>query len=116
MKGSAIQAMLIATALLLSSSVCVAAESKAAAGDAAGATKASEKAAKAKKAISPDNPVDINSASKARLKQIPGVNDAIAAKIIAGRPYLTKAHLVTHNIISGAHYAQIKDLVIARQK
>lgn len=117
MKGSIIRTVLIAAALLLSSSVCVAAEGKAAAaGDATGAPKAVEKGAKAKKAISPDNPVDINSASKAQLKQLPGVNDAIAAKIVAGRPYLSKAHLVTHNIISGTQYAQIKDLVIARQK
>jgi len=39
-----------------------------------------------------------------------------ADKIIAGRPYLSKAHLVTRNILSGAHYAQIKDQIIARQK
>ena len=102
---------------VLSASVCIAAESKAAApGEAASAPKAAEKSAKAKKPVTPDNPVDINSASKVQLKRIPGVNDAVADKIIAGRPYLSKAHLVTHNIISGAHYAQIKDLIIARQK
>ena len=117
MKGNIVKAVLVAAALLLTTSVCIAAESKAAApGEAVGASKAGQKGAKAKNAISPDNPVDINSASKAQLKQIPGVNDAIAAKIVAGRPYLSKAHLVTHNIISGTHYAQIKDLIIARQK
>ncbi|HEY7657200.1 MAG TPA: helix-hairpin-helix domain-containing protein [Burkholderiales bacterium] len=112
-----IQTLLIAAALLLSASVCVAAESKAAAQtEAAGTPKAAEKGAKAKKPVTPDNPVDINSASKAQLKKIPGVNDAVADKIIAGRPYLSKAHLVTRNVISGVHYAQIKDLIIARQK
>jgi competence protein ComEA len=117
MKGSIIQAVLIVAALILTASVCVAAESKAAApGEATGAPKVAEKSAKVKKAVSPDNPVDINSASKAQLKMLPGVNDAQAAKIIAGRPYLSKAHLVTHNILSGAHYAQIKELIIARQK
>jgi DNA uptake protein ComE-like DNA-binding protein len=117
MKRSIIQTVLIAAALLLSSSVCVAAESKAAApGEATGAPKAAEKGAKAKKTAAPDNSVDINSASKAQLKKIPGINDAVADKIIAGRPYLSKAHLVTRNILSGAHYAQIKDLIIARQK
>jgi len=95
MKGSIIQAVLIAAALLLSASVCVAAESKAAA---------------------PVTLVDINSASRAQLKKIPGIGNAEADKIIAGRPYLSKAHLVTRNIISGTHYAQIKDQIIARQK
>jgi DNA uptake protein ComE-like DNA-binding protein len=117
MKRSIIQTVLIAAALLLSASVCVAAESKAAApGEATGAPKAAEKSAKAKKPVTPDNPVDINSASKAQLKRIPGVDDTVADKIIAGRPYLSKAHLVTRNILSGTHYAQVKDLIIARQK
>lgn len=98
MKRGIIQTALIAAALLLSAGMCAAAESKAG------------------KATAPDNPMDINSASKAQLKKIPGINDAVADKIIAGRPYLSKANLVTRNIISGAHYAQIKDLIIARQK
>jgi DNA uptake protein ComE-like DNA-binding protein len=109
-----IQALLIAAALLLSATACVAAEEKAAA--ATGAPKVAEESAKAGKPITPDNPVDINGASKAQLKTIPGVNDALADKIIAGRPYLSKAHLVTRNILSGTHYAQIKDLIIAKQK
>jgi DNA uptake protein ComE-like DNA-binding protein len=116
MKRSMIQTLLIAAALLLSASVCVAAESKAAPGEATGTPKVTQKAAKATKPVTPDNPVDINSASKAQMKTIPGVNDAVAEKIIAGRPYLSKAHLVTRNIMSGVHYAQIKDLIIARQK
>jgi len=117
MKRSFLQTVLIAAALLLSASVCVGAETKAAApGEATGTPKAAEKGAKAKKPVTPDDPVDINSAGKAQLKKIPGVNDALASKIIAGRPYLSKAHLVTRNIISGSHYAQIKDLIIARQK
>jgi DNA uptake protein ComE-like DNA-binding protein len=117
MKRGMIQASLIAAALLLSARVCVAAESTSAAqGEAPGKPKVAQEAAKATKPITPDNPVDINSASKAQLKTIPGVNDAVADKIIAGRPYLSKAHLVTRNILSGAHYAQVKDLIIARQK
>jgi DNA uptake protein ComE-like DNA-binding protein len=117
MKRSLIQTVLIAAALLLSASVCVAAESKAAApGEATGAPKAADKGAKASQAVTPDNPVDINSASKAQLKKLPGVNDAEADKIVAGRPYLSKAHLVTRDILSGIHYTQIKDLIIARQK
>ncbi len=117
MKRSIIQTVLIAAALLLSASVCVAAESKAAApGEATGTPKAAEKGAKAKKPDAPVKLVDINSASRAQLKTIPGISNAEAEKIIAGRPYLSKAHLVTRNIISGVHYAQIKDLIMASQK
>jgi DNA uptake protein ComE-like DNA-binding protein len=114
MTRGVIQALLIAAALLLSAAACAAVEGKAAA--ATSTPKAADKAAKASKPVTPDNPVDINSASKAQLKQIPGINDVLADKIIAGRPYLSKAHLVTRNIMPGAHYAQIKDLIIARQK
>lgn len=117
MNRAIIQTALIAAALLLTASVGVAAESKAAApGDASSTPKAAEKSVTAKKPVTSDNPVDINSASKTQLKRIPGVDDAAADRIIAGRPYLSKAHLVTRNIISGVHYQQIKDLIIARQK
>ena len=116
MKRSRIQTLLIAAALLLSASVCIAAESKTPPAKSTGTPKAAEKGSKAEQPVTPDNPVDINGASKAQLKKIPGVNDALADKIIAGRPYLSKAHLVTRNVISGVHYAQIKDLIIARQK
>ena len=59
--------------------------------------------------------VDINSAGKAELKTLPGIGDAEADKIIAGRPYLTKAHLTTHNIVSRELYEKLKTLVIAKQ-
>jgi len=116
MNRTVIRVLLIAAALPLAASVCVAAESKAPPAETKGPVKAAEEVSKTTKPISPDNPVDINSASKAQLKRIPGVNDALADKIIAGRPYLSKAHLVTHKIMTGVHYAQIKDLIIARQK
>ena len=115
MKRGIIEALLIAAALL-PVGACVAAESKAAPAETTGTPKAAERSAGAKKPVTPDNPVDINSASKAQLKKIPGVDDALADRIIAGRPYLSKAHLVTRNIVSGVHFTQIKDLIIARQK
>jgi competence protein ComEA len=61
-------------------------------------------------------PVDVNSATKAELKKLPGIGDAEADRIIAGRPYLSKAHLQTHNVISPMQYQALRELVVARQK
>lgn len=61
-------------------------------------------------------PVDLNSASKADLTKVEGFNDAIADKIIAARPFRTKAELVTRKIITEAHYGRIRKNVIAVQK
>ena len=59
--------------------------------------------------------VDLNSARKEQLKTIPGVDDATAEKIIAGRPYGSKAWLVTNKIIDDRTYAGIKDVIEAKQ-
>jgi len=57
--------------------------------------------------------VDINSATKDQLDALPGIGDAYAQKIIAGRPYNTKRDLLTRNIIPQATYDQIQDKIIA---
>ncbi|MBI5908813.1 MAG: helix-hairpin-helix domain-containing protein [Betaproteobacteria bacterium] len=112
---------LIAVALLLSANLSFAADNKpgtAAETKAISAPKATEKAAKAKdaKAAAKVKLVDINSAGKKDLMTLPGINDAEADKIIAGRPYGSKAHLVTHNILARGVYENLKTLVIAKQK
>ena len=113
-----IQSALIATALLLSTSLSLAADTKTGtAGEVKpiSAPKTAEKSAKPAKAAANVKPVDINSASKAELKTLQGIGDAQADKIIAGRPYLSKAHLVSQNILSREVYEGLKKQVIAKQ-
>lgn len=59
--------------------------------------------------------VDINTATEAELKAIPGIGEAYAAKIIAGRPYAKKDQLKSRNILTGPAYDQVKDHLIAKQ-
>ncbi len=76
------------------------------------ASAASKKAPPAK----PVKLVDINSASRAQLKTLPGIGDAEADRIIAGRPYLSKADLASKNVIPTGVYLSLKNQVIAIQK
>ena len=59
--------------------------------------------------------VDINSASKQDLMQLPGIGDAYAQKIIDGRPYKGKNQLDQKKIIPQATYDKISDKIVAKQ-
>ncbi|WP_243384372.1 ComEA family DNA-binding protein [Geothrix alkalitolerans] len=82
--------------------------------------KAKETAKKARvrakeKAEAEAKAVDVNSATKEQLKTLPGITDAYADKIIAGRPYLSKAFLVTKNVLPQELYLTIRKRIVARQ-
>jgi competence protein ComEA len=57
--------------------------------------------------------LDINTATKAQLAELPGIGDAYSQKIIDGRPYKMKTEL--SKILPEKTYAKIVDLIIAKQ-
>ena len=116
MKPSSLFAAIAATAALLAFGQPFAADETAASPPKAKAGADAAKPAKpAEKAKAPAALVDINSASKQDLAKLPGVSAADADKIIAGRPYGSKAHLQTRKILSPDTYQTVSKLVIARQ-
>lgn len=60
-------------------------------------------------------PIDINRASPAQLQRLPGIGPAEAARIVAGRPYLSKADLASKGVIPAGIYLSIKGRIIALQ-
>lgn len=66
-------------------------------------------------AAAPMELIDINSATEAELKAIPGIGDAYASKIIAGRPFSNKSQLLSKKIVPKPVYDKVKDMIIAKQ-
>ena len=59
--------------------------------------------------------LDINTATEDQLKELPGIGDAYAKKIVANRPYKAKDELVEKKVIPKATYQKIKDRIVAHQ-
>lgn len=103
-----IPSTLITVTLLAWSSLTTAAESipsTSSVAKSSGAVGAPKKSAKFK-------PVDLNHASKAELKSLTGINETMADKIIAGRPYNSKAAIVTDGIVPAGIFLVIKDRIV----
>ena len=61
-----------------------------------------------------ESPVDVNSASAARLEALPGITAATAERIVRGRPYDDPGDLLKRGILSRAEYARVRDRLVAR--
>ena len=59
--------------------------------------------------------VDINSASLDQLASLPGLDDSIANRIIAHRPYANTQELVSRRVISRNDYDRIRDHIEVKQ-
>lgn len=110
---------LVSTLLLLYASPSTATENKPATTTTAKSSSAANaapknSAGKDSKSATKFKLVDLNHASKAELRSLPGINDTMADKIIAGRPYNSKAAIVTDGIVPAGIFLAIKARVVVK--
>ena len=80
----------------------------------AGAAQAGTQAATTAAKAVVKGPLDINSVTKEELMAIPGIDDALAQKIIDGRPYQSRTELTKRNIVPLDLYNKIKGKLTAK--
>ncbi len=118
MKARFISVVLTTTLLMLGADLSLADEAKT---DESAATSKQSKADRKKEIVARRQAaakikrININTATAGQLKKLPGITDAEAAKIIAGRPYANKTQLKSRKIVPATLYEQIKDRLIAKQ-
>jgi len=61
------------------------------------------------------NLLDVNTATAAQLKALPGMGDMYVQRVVAGRPYTAKSQLATRGIVPQAEYERIKEQIIAHR-
>jgi DNA uptake protein ComE-like DNA-binding protein len=94
---------------LIGSALMLATVSTLAAGPAASAALAPHGHASAPAAKKPAaKPIDLNNATKAQLQTLTGIGEAEADKIIASRPYSSKADIVTKAGLPAGVYVAIR--------
>lgn len=97
--------------MLIGTSVSFAADSFSTSPDSVATSK--KVIAEKRKALADVKQVNINAATRDELKTLPGIGDAEADKIIAGRPYGSKGWLASKNILPTDKALAIKNLVFA---
>ncbi|HYO81683.1 MAG TPA: helix-hairpin-helix domain-containing protein [Bryobacteraceae bacterium] len=60
--------------------------------------------------------IDVNTASAEQLASVPGIGEAYAKKIIAGRPYKAKNELLQKKVLPAGVYQKAKDRIVAHRK
>lgn len=109
--------LLVGMSMLLNGSAQAKAEPKKASMSATASTSATASAsATASTTAEKAALLDINSATKKELSELPKIGDVRSAAIIKGRPYKGKDELVSKKILTEDVYNGIKDRVIAKQK
>lgn len=64
-----------------------------------------------KDGLTQKNTVDLNRASRSELASLPGMDDRIADRVIAERPYASTHQLVSRHVLSEDEYSRIEDRV-----
>ena len=54
---------------------------------------------------------DLNTASKEELMKLPGVDEAMADKIVAARPFKSRSELESKNIVTKEQYGKLSQMV-----